>query len=62
MITDNNQNWNIKQGDYQRDYTSTNRFLKKQERIRRIRKIVLLALTVAVLGGLMYAALYLMKN
>lgn len=62
MINNDFQKWDINKGDYKRDYTETNRYLKKQEQTRLIRQSVLVAMTVALLFGALYGIFYLMSE
>ncbi|GAB1442754.1 hypothetical protein MASR2M39_15900 [Ignavibacteriales bacterium] len=54
--------WNIKKGDYKRDYTETNRFLRQQERSKKIRKTILLVGSVTLLFGILYGIFHLMTE
>ena len=54
--------WDIKKGDYKRDFSETNRFLKQQERNRKIRQTILLAGSVTLLSGILYGIFYIMTE
>ena len=54
--------WDIKNGDYKRDYSETNRFLRQQERNRKIRQTILLVGSVALLFGILYGIFYIMTE
>jgi|GEM_PF-1640576 len=54
--------WDIKRGDYKRDFSETNRFLKQQERNRKIRQTILLAGSVTLLFGILYGIFYIMTE
>jgi hypothetical protein len=54
--------WDIKKGDYKRDFSETNRFLKQQERNRKIRQTILLAGSVTLLFGILYGIFYIMTE
>ncbi len=62
MPENNFQKWDINKGDYKRDYTETNRYLKQQERNRMIRQTVLVAVTVALLFSALYGIFYVMSD
>lgn len=62
MAENNFQKWDINKGDYKRDYTETNRYLKQQERNRMIRQTVLVAVTVALLFSALYGIFYVMSD
>ena len=62
MDENNFQKWDINKGDYKRDYTVTNRYLKQQERNRMIRQTVLVAVTVALLFSALYGIFYVMSD
>ncbi len=62
MLDNEYQKWDINKGDYKRDYQSTNRYLKKQERTRMIRQTLLIAITVAVLVSALYGIFHLMSD
>ncbi len=62
MSENNFQKWDINKGDYKRDYTETNRYLKQQERNRMIRQTVLVAVTVALLFSALYGIFYVMSD
>ena len=62
MAKNNFQKWDINKGDYKRDYTETNRYLKQQERNRMIRQTVLVAVTVALLFSALYGIFYVMSD
>ncbi|MBK7266298.1 MAG: hypothetical protein IPI12_08195 [Ignavibacteriales bacterium] len=54
--------WDIKKGDYKRDFSETNRFLRQQERNRKIRQTILLAGSVTLLFGILYGIFYIMTE
>ena len=62
MAENNFQKWDINKGDYKRDYTETNRYLKQQERNRMIRQTILVAVTVALLFSALYGIFYVMSD
>lgn len=62
MDTQKHDQWDIKKGDYKRDFTETNRFLRQQERNSKIRQTVLLFGSVTLLFGVLYGIFYLMSE
>lgn len=62
MDTQKPDQWDIKNGDYKRDYSETNRFLRQQERDRKIRQSILLVGSVTLLFGILYGIFYIMTE
>lgn len=62
MLDPNHKNWDINKGDYKRDYTETNRFLREQERKKKAKQVLLVTISLTLLVSALYGIFYLMSE